>query len=281
MKRAALLIEDNDTLLVVRTALECAGYVCDSFRSTAPLLRGTHREEHCIIVADLDAPGTDCASLLDWRDNWLNPAATLFGLGSRGPDAALALDHGMDDFVTKPVNARELLARLAAATRRRLARGSARAPLIAGVWIDRAACAIATPASRVPLTAREMAVAQLLFEHEGRIVSRSRLSRDVWGQSVELAGRAIEQIVYQLRRKLKTCAGGIITLRSAYGSGYWIEAVQSAPLQSRVRTVDAVIDAALRASGDLCISTSEIDDTPEWSMVKDDSTSTKLGATAF
>ena len=227
MNKAALLIEDKDTQLVVRTALECAGYLCDLYAGTVPLLRAIKRYDHGVIVADVDAPQADFESLLTWRTNWLNPAVTVIAIGGDNPlAAARALDAGVDDFVAKPVRGAELLARLGAAMRRRRPAESPAGLTVAGCSLDRAASAIVSSSTRVTLTARELALAQLLFENAGHLVTRERLARDVWGLNTELISRTVEQHVYQLRRKLKRCVGEALALRGVYGSGYRIDVAE-------------------------------------------------------
>ena len=225
MNKAALLIEDKDTQLVVRTALECAGFHCEVYASTGTLLRGIKRDDHGLIVVDVDDPATDCAALVDWRRNWLNPEVTLVALGRTDPlTAARVLNAGVDDFVAKPVRGAELLARIGAAARRRVPAPAETGPSLAGCSIDRGASAIVSRSQRVGLTARELALAQLLFENAGQLVTRARLAQDVWGTDAGITGRSIEQHIYQLRRKLKRCAGEALALRGVYGSGYRIDA---------------------------------------------------------
>lgn len=225
MKKTALLIADKDTQLIVRTALECMGFECEIYTATVPLLRAIKRDVHGVVVADVDNADTDCNALLAWRHNWLNPSVTLIAIGSLDALAAAeALNAGMDDFVAKPVHGAELLARIGAAIRRRQQTAPAGITL-AGCRIDPAASALVSGSTRIELTSRELAVAQLLFESAGQVVTRAKLANDVWGQSDELTGHSIEQHVYQLRRKLKRCSGDSITLRGVYGSGYRLDAL--------------------------------------------------------
>ncbi len=229
MKKAALLIEDKDTTLVVRTALECAGFQCEGYASMVALLRATRRDDHAAIIVDTSQADVDCSTLAAWRSSWLGNDLAVIALG---PDDALCaarnLDLGLDDFVAKPVHGAELLARLGAALRRRRPEEPVRGPSIAGCSIDRTASAIVSPSASVALTSRELALAQLLFENAGQLVTRTRLARDVWGQSPELSSRSIEQHIYQLRRKLKRCAGEAVALRGVYGSGYRIDVAANA-----------------------------------------------------
>ena len=225
MDRAALLITDMESQLIVRqTALECAGFECALYASTDALVRGIKREDRGLILVDTDSPAADCQALATWRRNWFNPDITLIAIGADDPHAtSRAFDAGVDDFVPKPVRGVELLARLAAATRRRRPQELPSSLSVAGCSIDRGASAIVSKQSRVKLTARDMALAQLLFENAGRNVTRERLARDVWGLNAELSSRSIDQHIYQLRRKLKRCAGEALALRGIYGNGYRID----------------------------------------------------------
>ncbi len=171
----------------------------------------------------------------------------MIAIGGDNPlAAARALDAGVDDFVAKPVRGAELLARLGAAMRRRRPVESPAGLTVAGCSLDRASSAIVSSSTRVTLTARELALAQLLFENAGHLVTRERLARDVWGLNTELISRTIEQHVYQLRRKLKRCAGESLALRGVYGSGYRIDVAEPVARRGEESRLDKPGVAATR-----------------------------------
>jgi DNA-binding response OmpR family regulator len=227
MNTVAMVIGEKESDLVVRTALECASHQCAHFVSTATLLRGIKRDEHVLILLDIDDPGVDWQAVLDWRRNWLNPGVPVILLGQGHTiNAATALQAGADDFVTKPVRGPELLARIQAATRRRTEQQTTASVMAhAGCTVDSRARCLTSQRSRVELTARELAVAQVMFEHAGQLVSRRRLAQTVWSSDEELTGRSIEQHIYQLRRKIRLCVGDALALRGVYGSGYRLDVV--------------------------------------------------------
>jgi len=228
VRRAALLIEDGETSLVVRTSLECAGFECRTFTDMVALLRAVRRDRHALIVADTTSTSVDCAALLGWRTSWLGSDVRMIALGPDDPRCiARTLDLGVDDYVTRPVRSPELLARVSASLRRsEVSHATAPAgPSVGSCSVDRTASAIVSPVASVALTTRELALALMLFESAGQVVTRHRIAREVWGQDPELSARSIEQHIYQLRRKLKRCARDSIVLRGVYGSGYRIDAV--------------------------------------------------------
>ena len=225
MNTAALVIGEKESDLVVRTALECAGHACAPFASTAALLRGIKRDEHVLILLDIDDPAADWQAVLDWRRNWLNPGVPVILMGRCVPGtAAAALEAGADYFVTKPIRGPELLARIQAAMRRRDGPASPQVAR-AGCTVDCRTRSLTSQRSRVELTARELAVAQVMFEHAGQLVSRRRLAQTVWSSDEELTGRSIEQHIYQLRRKIRLCVGDALALRGVYGGGYRLDVV--------------------------------------------------------
>ena len=226
MNKAALVIADPESEHVVRTVLEAAGYACTPFASTAALLRGLRRNDHSLVVVDIDTREASWQAVLDRRNNWLHSALAVILVGSADMGtAAMALDAGADDFVAKPVGSAEFRARLHLATRRQREPSAAQQVSCAGCVVDLATSSLKSERSQVGLTAREMAIAQLMFEQAGRMVSRRRLAMDVWGCDEELTGRSIEQHIYQLRRKLRRCVGDALALRGVYGSGYRLDVV--------------------------------------------------------
>ena len=243
-----MVISDRQAAGAVRRALETAGYRCMSFDSTLALLRGLRRDDHALVVLDIDSPDADWQLVVERRRNWLNSTMTVILIGEpTSRAAAQALEAGADDFVAKPVDGDELKARVHAAQRRQQRRAAAARPLQqAGCRLDAATRCLVSARVSIGLTAREMGVAQVMFEHAGQLVPRRRLAREVWGCDEDLTGRSIEQHIYQLRRKLKLCVGGALTLRGVYGSGYRLDVIVAhapAPALPTLATAWLAIDA--------------------------------------
>jgi DNA-binding response OmpR family regulator len=232
MNNVAMVVNEKDTRLVIRTALECAGFEVTEFDNTLALLRGIKRDDLRLMVIDVDAEGdgrqagqgADWQGVLEWRRNWLNPGVVVIAVGRGDTRATVgALDAGVDDYVAKPVRGAELLARINMATRRRDDAASSRAAELCGCTVDRETCSLRSARSKVPLTSRELGVMQILFENAGRPVTRHRLAAEVWGGRSDLSSRTIEQHIYQIRRKLRLCVGHALNVRSIYGCGYQLD----------------------------------------------------------
>lgn len=232
MDNAAMMVSDKDTGLVIRTALECAGFETKQFETTAALLRGIKRDDLRLIVIDVDGDcdgrrpesAGDWRGVMEWRRNWLNPGVVVVAVGGGDMHATVrALEAGMDDYVAKPVRGAELLARINMAVRRRDDAAGGDALELGGCRVDRNSSTLRSVRSKVGLTSRELGVVQILFQNVGRPVTRSRLATEIWGGRSDLSSRTIEQHVYQIRRKLRQCVGDAINVRAIYGTGYQLD----------------------------------------------------------
>ncbi|MGN6525385.1 MAG: winged helix-turn-helix domain-containing protein [Burkholderiaceae bacterium] len=243
---AALLIDDKESLLVVRTALECAGFTCEAGPSARALESRPPRPGLALVVADSDA--VDVAPLVAWRDRHGGAAPALLVLGAGDAlCAARHLDMGIDDFVARPLRGSELLARAGAALARRAR--SARGPAAGGCGIDGAARAIVAPGRSVPLTTRELALARLLFERPDDTAAHTRLARDTFGPRPDAEGHPIDHYVHHLRRSLRRCAGDALRLRGTDGGGYRIDIAGSpVPRLTVARESHEALARARRAS---------------------------------
>lgn len=220
MERAGMLIQDRRATLEVHKALAAVGFDGLAFRDLTQLLRALRSEECRLLIIDVDVPGEDWPAAIGQLHEAATPRPVIFGIGAMPRAASLALDGGADEFVQLPLSTFELRARVDAAFRRVECTGAPTAPLQCGrCTLDLSSRQLVSKRGRVDLTARETALARVLFQASGRLVSRRALAR-VWGLEADLAGRTIEQHVYQLRRKLQLCVGDSLVLRSVYARGY-------------------------------------------------------------
>jgi DNA-binding response OmpR family regulator len=224
---AAVCVADQDARLVIRTALECAAFGVREFDGPVDLVRGVKREDVRVVVIDTDghtAAEADWRGVLRWRANWLNPNVVVVGVGSGDAQATrCAFEEGVDDYVVKPIRGAELVFRITTALRRGANVARTDDVQLGGCRVDRHNRCLRSDRAKVPLTGRELGVVQMLFENAGRPVTRQRLAAEVWSARVELTGRTIEQHIYQVRRKLRLCVGGALSLTSIYGCGYQLD----------------------------------------------------------
>jgi DNA-binding response OmpR family regulator len=131
-------------------------------------------------------------------------------------DKVAGLDAGADDYLVKPFELDELLARLRALVRRGAGRASATLA-VADLRLDPATREVSRGGRAVLLSAREFALLQVLMERPGAILSRAQLEDRLYGWGEELESNAISVYVHQLRRKL-----GDDLLHTVRGMGYYV-----------------------------------------------------------
>jgi len=223
LERAAILIADSACHALVRSVLQSAGFDCASFADLTQMLRSLRRDDYRLVIVDVDAPGEDWRALIPQLRDQTASQSLIIGVGTRPDSASTALDAGADDFVHAPLSRHELHSRIQAAVRRaNRDRPPGRALALGPCRLDGSALKLVSAKRQVALTAREAALASALFQRPGALVSRRTLSR-IWEVEEDIAGRSIEQHIYQLRRKLKLCVGAALVLRSVYGRGYQLE----------------------------------------------------------
>ncbi|MFO8060495.1 MAG: response regulator transcription factor [Bacillota bacterium] len=146
-------------------------------------------------------------------------------------DKILGLEVGADDYITKPFNFRELLARIRAVMRRvnpePVGGGEQRFPQVApGIVLDTERRTLSGPDGQVPLTVKEFAVMQLLAKHPGRVFSREQILDRAWGYDYFGSSRTVDVHVRRLRKKIEALgptSDGSEIIKTRWGAGYLLE----------------------------------------------------------
>jgi two-component system OmpR family response regulator len=215
-----LVVEDEARLSdLLATALEGAGYAVDRAADgeRADFLGQTERYD--AVVLDLGLPKVDGLTVLRrWREAGL--AVPVLVLTARGSwhEKVLGIDGGADDYVAKPFQMEEVLARLRALIRR--ASGQVTPELRCGpVALDPRVARVTLAGSPVKLTSHEYRVLSYLMHHRGRVVSQAELTEHIYAESADRDSNTVEVFVARLRRKL-----GPSLIETVRGLGYRVEA---------------------------------------------------------
>ncbi len=208
-----LLVVEDDAVLrrQLQAALQQAGFAVDA---AADGIDGEHLgsvEAFDAVVLDLGLPGKDGLTILKaWRAHGVSCPVLLLTARSSWQEKVLGIDAGADDYLAKPFQMEELVARLRALIRRASGHGH---PLLqhGAVQLDTRACTLRVAGDPVALTAHEYRVLAYLMHHGGRVVSRSELAGHVYAQDAERDSNTLDVFVARLRRKLPE--GFILTVR--------------------------------------------------------------------
>jgi len=213
-----LVVEDERTLSArIAEALIGAGYVVDTAADGARADFLARTEHYDAIVLDLGLPAIDGVTLLrGWRESdVLVPVLVLSARGTWS-EKVLGIDSGADDYVTKPFQMEEVLARVRALIRR--AHGRAQPELRCGrLSIDPRSARVTVDGTPVSLTSHEFRVLSYLMHQNGRVVSRTELTEHIYAQDFDRDSNTVEVFIARLRRKL-----GPSIIETVRGLGYRI-----------------------------------------------------------
>lgn len=214
-----LLVEDDPMIgAAIQEALKDASYAADWVRNGSSALSTLGCQHYDLVLLDLGLPGKDGLEVLAGIRAKDNPVPLLIITARDSLDDRLkGLDGGADDFVRKPFEMAELLARMRAVLRRK--GGQATTLLGNGtVSLDPATReARAGDAAPVRLSNREYALLLALLVRPGAILSRSELEDRIYGWGEEVESNAVEFLIHALRRKL-----GSTVIKNVRGVGWMV-----------------------------------------------------------
>ena len=221
-----LLLAEDDAILAdaLKLQLEGAGYTVEHAPNGAVADYLLHRHAFDIAVLDVGLPMLDGIGVLR-HVRQTNPALPVLLLSARDAldDRVAGLQAGADDYVTKPFDLPELLARLQALLRRRQP-----PPLeadCAGLYLDgdrRRATVAGVP---LELSGREWTLLELLVQQRDKVVTKEQIAQAWAGDGAESGpGNTIEVYIHRLRRKLE---GSGVAIRTVRGLGYLLETAEN------------------------------------------------------
>jgi two-component system OmpR family response regulator len=214
-----LIVEDEPTLArQLRETLESAGYAIDVAEDgeEGHFLGST--ESYDAIVLDLGLPEMDGLTVLDkWRKADIAAPVLVLTARDSWSDKVAGLDAGADDYLAKPFQMEELIARLRALIRR--SAGHASSELEAGdVRLDTRSGRVTLNGTPVRLTAQEYKLLSYLMHHKGKVVSRTELIEHIYDQDFDRDSNTIEVFITRIRKKL-----GAELIETIRGLGYSLD----------------------------------------------------------
>ncbi len=230
---STVLLVDDDRLILrsVTFLLQQEGYRVVPVASGAEALAAARRAPPDVVLLDVALP--DLSGVEVCRRLRQETAVPIIMLTARRAEAEkiVGLDAGADDYVTKPIGAGELAARIRAALRR--GRAAASAPPLAErlavgeIVVDAAAHRVEVRGQETAVSPREFALLRLLIAHAGRVLERQFIFEQVWGPEFFGDQSALDVYIRQLRRKIERDPGRPTLIETVRGVGYRFASVDS------------------------------------------------------
>jgi two-component system, OmpR family, response regulator len=218
-----ILVAEDEPIVAKNIAniLKSAGYVPEIAEDGEDAWFKGSTETYAAIILDLGLPKLDGISILKrWRNEGITTPVVVLSARGSWSERVEGIDNGADDYLPKPFQMQELLARLRAVLRR--VGGQAQSVLDAGpLQIDLRSRLITVNGELANLTPLEFRLVHYLVLQNGRIVPHAELSDSLYDHDHDRDANAIEAVVSRLRRKLGT---GII--QNKRGFGYFIAAAE-------------------------------------------------------
>ncbi len=224
VKKKILLIEDEPGLAnTLQDRLQCEGYRVEAVQDGDAGLARASRDYFDLIILDIMQPEKSALEVCRELRQQLITAPILM-LSGRGQtmDKVLGLKIGADDYITKPFDMLELLARIEAHLRRAQT-GSGRPGALyqfGTVRVDLRRAEVFRHGDPVALSAREFQLIKYFIEHRGATLSRKELLKEVWGYGGVASTRTVDVHVFTLRRKLETNPSHPQFIQTIIGLGY-------------------------------------------------------------
>ncbi|MFG6444513.1 response regulator [Microbacterium sp. P06] len=217
-----VLLADDDPQLVraLRITLAAHGYEVVAAPDGAAAITLAAQSHPDLVVLDLGMPRLDGVQVIEALRGWTSVPILVVSGRTGSADKVEALDAGADDYVTKPFQIDELLARLRALSRRHGAPGSEPTVRFGDVVVDLAAKAVTRDGARVHLTPTEWRMLEFLARNPGTLVTRQTLLKEIWASEQVSDSGYLRLYMSQLRKKLERDPAHPAHLLTESGMGY-------------------------------------------------------------
>lgn len=217
-----ILVADDDPQLVraLRITLAAHGYEVVSAPDGAAAVTLAAQSHPDLVLLDLGMPHLDGVRVIEALRGWTAAPIIVVSGRTGSADKVEALDAGADDYVTKPFQVDELLARLRALLRRTSASGGEPVVRFGDVTVDLAAKLVTRGGAPVRLTPTEWRMLEFLARNPGALVTRQTLLKDIWGTEQVADTGYLRLYVSQLRKKLEPDPATPRHLLTEAGMGY-------------------------------------------------------------
>lgn len=231
-KPLILVIDDEPQIRRLLTlTLESAGYRVVSAEKGREGLLLAAQQPPVLVLLDLALPDLSGVDVLKRLREWSALPVIVLSVQDAEADKVAALDLGADDYVTKPFNSAELLARIRVALRH--AEKKPEQPVFQSgpLVVDLATRRVTSQGRHVSLTATEYGLLRLFVRHAGKVLTHRQILRDVWGPTAESQTHYLRVYVARLREKLEPNPAEPSLILTEPGIGYRMAVGEDADLR--------------------------------------------------
>jgi two-component system KDP operon response regulator KdpE len=221
-KTRVLVVDDEAAILrFLKPALEANGYEMASAGTTAEAIKRIAAETPDIVLLDLGLPDGDGKDVIRRAREWSDVPIIVLSAREREAEKIESLDIGADDYVNKPFNVGELMARMRAALRHRLQR-KAEIPVlrVGALEVDAVRHRVTRAGAELKLTPKEFELLSFLARHAGRVVTHKQILAAVWGPAHTEDTQYLRVYIGQLRQKVEEHADDPRIILTEPGIGY-------------------------------------------------------------
>lgn len=218
-----LLAEDEKALSkAIVTILERNNYSVDAVYDGNSALDYIEADNYDGVVLDIMMPGKDGITVLKtMRERGISVPVLMLTAKSEIDDKVLGLDSGANDYLTKPFNPRELLARIRAMTRS-ITPQSTSLLCMGNITLNRATFELSSPSGNFRLANKEFQILELLMSNPGRLISSERFLEKIWGYDSEAEINVVWVYISYLRKKLAALNANV-RIKAFRNAGYSLE----------------------------------------------------------
>jgi two-component system alkaline phosphatase synthesis response regulator PhoP len=224
IRRRLLLVEDEESLiLTLQDRLASEGYETTVAADGNTAFEAGVRKTFDCIVLDVSLPGRNGFDVCrDLRSRGVQTPILMLTARGQIIDRVLGLKLGADDYMTKPFEMIELLARIEALLRRSrtLTASHADAYSFGGIDADFRSAVVRRDGREVELSGLELKLLRYLVEHRGEVLTRDELLENVWGYDSTPVTRTVDVHIASLRQKLEKSSGHPEFIHTVHGVGY-------------------------------------------------------------
>ncbi len=226
MDRILVVDDDRDIVRLVRSYLEKAGYQVLTAYDGESALQVLRSEKPQLLILDLmlpDTDGWDVARLVRADSNIAATPIIMLTARVEDNDKIVGLEIGADDYITKPFNPREVVARVRALLRRTQLQQESQVPQrlqIGQLVLDIGKRELSLNEELISLTPSEFEIIKVLMQNPGFVITRDELAEKALGYGSASAGRTLDSHIKNLRRKIDQDSSQESCIQTVHGIGY-------------------------------------------------------------